>query len=577
MVTVTIDGVQVEVAKNTSILEAAFKAGIKIPTLCFLKGVNALGACRICLVEMIEGGNGLQAACTLPAADGMVISTQSKACRDARKINLELILSNHDRECLTCVRNKNCELQTLADRLGVRDVPYEGAKTQTIPDFSSPSIRRDPSKCILCRRCTAACNDIQEIGAIGMTERGFNTIVEPVFSKSLADVLCINCGRCVQSCPVGALTVVSDTERVWEALNDPKKHVVVQTAPAVRAALGECFEMPIGTPVTGKMVTALKRLGFDEVFDTDFAADLTIMEEGTELISRLKENRNIPMITSCSPGWVKFMEHFYHDFFYNMSSCKSPQQMMGAIVKTYYAEKNNIPREDIVSVSIMPCSAKKFELQRPELGDDVDISITTIELGEMIMQAGIDFDALPDSGFDDVLGDASGAGVIFGATGGVMEAALRTVHKLVTGEELEDVNLTQVRGMEGVREATIKLGDMEVNVAVAHGTANAHKVLRAVRAGEKDYHFIEIMACPGGCINGGGQPPVTNEQLMAGGDHKALRAKALYSEDSNNPVRRSHQNPSIQKLYEEFLGEPNGHKSHELLHTTYEKRPKYLY
>ncbi len=576
MVTVTIDGVKVDVPDQSTVLKAAVKASIDIPTLCYLEGVNAIGSCRMCLVE-IEGQRALQAACVMPVTDGMVIRTNSKKVRDARKVNLELILSNHDRECLTCARNNNCELQALADRLGVTDIRYEGAKTVNDLDLSSPSIRRDPNKCILCRRCVAACTDIQGIGAIGTTMRGFDTIIEPVFGKTLADVPCINCGRCVQSCPCGALTIVSDTDKVWEAISKEDKCVVVQTAPAVRAALGEAFGMPMGTPVTGKMVTALKRLGFDKVYDTDFAADLTIMEEGTEFIDRLTNNRNLPMITSCSPGWVKYMEHYYEDFFDNMSSCKSPQQMMGAIIKTYCAAKNGVDRENVYSVSVMPCSAKKFELQRPELGDDVDCSITTVELADMIKQAGIDFESLPDSEFDEVMGESSGAAVIFGVTGGVMEAALRTVYEIVTGEGLEKLEFDEIRGMTGVKEATVKVGDLDVNVAVAHGTKNASKLLDSIRAGEKEYHFIEIMACPGGCINGGGQPPVTNEQLMKCGDHKALRASALYSEDERNTIRKSHENPSIQKLYEDFLDKPGSHKSHKLLHTTYKKRGKYNY
>ncbi len=576
MVSVTIDGIKVEVADNTSVLEAAHQAGIKIPTLCYLKGVNAIGSCRMCLVE-IENARGLQAACVMPVSDGMIISTNSKRVRDTRRMNLELILSNHERDCLVCKRNYNCELQALAERFGVDDIRYEGEMTHNPIDITSPSIRREPNKCVLCRRCVAACNDIQDIGAIGATERGFKTIIEPVFKKSLADVPCINCGRCVQSCPCGALTVINDTDKVWEAINDPDKHVVVQTAPAVRAALGEAFCMPIGTRVTGKMVTALKRLGFDKVFDTNFAADLTIMEEGTELIERLKENHHLPMITSCSPGWVKYMEHYYEDFFENMSSCKSPQQMMGAIIKSYYAEKNNIDPKKIFVVSVMPCSAKKFELQRPELVGDVDVSITTVELAEMIKQAGINFPELPDDTFDEVLGDSTGAGAIFGNTGGVMEAALRTVYELVTGKKLDNVEFNEVRGLAGVKESQVDLNGTIVKVAVAHGTKNIKKLLNAIRAGEADYHFIEVMACPGGCINGGGQPPINNEQIMTYGDHRILRAKAIYEEDEANTIRKSHENPSIQLLYKEFLGHPGGHKSHDLLHTTYKKRGKYHY
>ena len=574
MISLTIDGIKVEVPRGTTVLKAAKKIGIDIPTLCYLEGINQIGSCRLCVVD--AGVNSLLAACTLVAENGMNIKTNTPEIREARKLNLELILSNHDRECLSCPRNQTCELQKLCNELGVDDIWYEGEDTDhKYPlDYTSQALVRDANKCILCRRCVSACLNVQGIGVIGPTERGFHTIVEPVFQQSIGNVNCINCGQCVQACPVGALTIADATKSVWAALADPEMHVVVQTAPAVRAALGESFDMPIGTRVTGKMVTALRRLGFDKVFDTDFAADLTIMEEGTELIGRLKNGGILPMITSCSAGWIKYMEHNYHDFIPNMSTCKSPQQMMGAIIKTYYAEKNGIDPKKIFSVSVMPCSAKKFEAQRPEMGNDVDAVLTTRELARMIKLSGINFKNLPDEDYDPVLGDSTGAAVIFGATGGVMEAALRTVYEVVTEKPLENIDFNEVRGMAGIREAVIDLDGLEVKVAVAHGTKNAQRLLDAIRAGEKEYHFIEIMACPGGCINGGGQPALSNDVRMEC-DPVKLRAQALYDEDEAKVIRKSHENPSITKIYEEFLGEPNGKKSHELLHTKYLKRDKY--
>ncbi|MGI6141051.1 MAG: [FeFe] hydrogenase, group A, partial [Caldicoprobacterales bacterium] len=455
MVRLTIDGVQVKVPKGTTVLEAARSANIQIPTLCYLKGINEIGACRMCLVE-VKGARNLQASCVYPAADGMEVRTNSPAVREARRINLELILSNHDRKCLTCVRSENCELQALSKQLGVDDIRFDGEKIDYAVDEFSPSIVRDPNKCILCRRCVAACREIQGIGAIGATERGFRTIVEPIFGKNISEVNCINCGQCIEACPVGALREKDDTDRVWDAINNPDLHVVVQTAPAVRVALGEEFGMPIGTRVTGKMVAALRRLGFDRVFDTDFAADLTIMEEGTELLGRLKNGGKLPLITSCSPGWIKYCEHNYPEFLDNLSTCKSPHEMMGAVVKSYYAEKNNIDPANIFVVSIMPCTAKKFEAARPELSatgyPDVDVVLTTRELAKMIKQAGIDFVKLADEDFDPTLGDSTGAGVIFGATGGVMEAALRTVSEIVTGKPLDNLEIHAVRGLEGVKE-----------------------------------------------------------------------------------------------------------------------------
>lgn len=572
LISLTIDGKKVQTLEGTTVLRAAKQAGITIPTLCYLKGVNALGGCRICVVD--AGGRTLQAACTLPATEGMVVQTNTAEVREARRINMDLILSDHDMSCLTCDRSGNCELQETSQKLGMTDLEYAGENLKHELDHTSPALVRDPNKCILCRRCVATCQDVQKIGVIGATERGFKTIVEPVFKQSLGEVACINCGQCVQSCPVGALTIIDETQKVWNALSDPEMHVVVQTAPSVRAALGECFGMDIGTRVTGKMVASLRSLGFDKVFDTDFAADLTIMEEGTEFIHRIQENRDLPMITSCSAGWIKFMEHNYHDFIPHMSTCKSPQQMMGAIIKSYYAQQNGIDPQKIFSVSIMPCSAKKFEAARPEMGDDVDVVITTQELAKMVKQAGIDFTRLEDEKFDEILGDSSGAAVIFGVTGGVMEAALRTVSEILTGEALERVEFDSVRGMSGVKEATLEIAGMDVKIAVAHGTGNARKLLDAVRAGEKEYHFIEVMACPGGCINGGGQPIVPAKVKMEC-DPKALRARALYDEDEAKTIRKSHDNPSISRIYKDFLGEPGSHRSHALLHTKYFKRDRF--
>ena len=577
MISLTIDGVKVEVPAGTTVLEAARKANVNIPTLCYLKDINATGNCRICVVD--TGARALQAACVLPVTPNMVVKTNTPKVRAARKLNLELILSNHDKKCLSCSRSQNCELQKLCLDLGVENGDrFAGAQNEYPLDLSSPSIVRDNNKCILCRRCVGACANVQKIGVIGAMNRGFKTAIGSPWSKDLAEMACINCGQCIAVCPVGALTEKTETDKVWEALNDSTKHVVVQPAPAVRAALGEEFGLPMGTSVSGKMAAAMHRLGFDKVFDTDFAADLTIMEEGYELIDRVKNGGVLPMITSCSPGWIKFCEHYYPEFIPNLSSCKSPHEMAGAMIKTYYAEKAGIDPKDIVVVSVMPCTAKKFEAKRPELGHDgladVDHVITTRELARMIKEAGIDFNSLPEEDFDKLMGESTGAAVIFGVTGGVMEAALRTAYEVITGEKLPKLDFEDVRGFEGVKEASYNLAGLDVKVAIAHSTGAAAKLLDAVKAGEKSYTFIEVMGCPGGCINGGGQPivsPTEREDI----DVKALRAKALYSEDAGKSVRKSHESLAIQKLYDEYFGQPNSHKAHELLHTHYTKREKY--
>ena len=576
-VTITIDGIKVTVPENYTVLEAAREAQINIPTLCYLKDVQQIGACRLCLVE-IKGARAYQAACVAPISDGMEIYTNTEKLRKARKINLELLLSTHNRECTSCVRSGNCELAALCKEYGVSDYPYDGAKNEYEVDDLSPSLVRDNSKCISCRRCIAACNDVQKIGAIGLSQRGIKTVVGSAFERSIVDAPCVYCGQCILACPVGALKEKDNTADVWEALNDPEKYVVVQPAPAVRATLGEEFGMPMGTSVTGKLATALRRLGFDKVFDTDFGADLTIMEEGTELIQRIQNGGVLPMITSCSPGWIKYCETFFPEFIPNLSSCKSPHEMEGALIKSYFAEKEGIDPKNIYVVSVMPCTSKKYEAARPELSrdgmKDVDAVITVRELARMIKTASIDFVRLPDSDFDSVMGESTGASVIFGTTGGVMEAALRTVYEVVTGNELADVNFEAVRGTEGIKEAEVDLGDKVVRVAVAHGTANAKALLESIKRGEKQYDFIEIMACPGGCIHGGGTPIVsaTDRSYI---DVKAERAKALYAEAAGKAKRKSHENEEVKKLYAEYLGEIGGHKAHELLHTHYTARKKY--
>ncbi|OQA73862.1 MAG: NADP-reducing hydrogenase subunit HndC [Firmicutes bacterium ADurb.Bin248] len=574
MVTLKIDGRTVQAEPNTTVLEACIAQGIRIPTLCNLKDINNIGACRMCLVEEVKTGK-LQASCVFPVSEGLDVRTNSPKVLEARRAVLELILSDHDRSCLTCKRNQKCELQTLANELGIEEIEFDGERIIKSIDELSPSVVRDNNKCILCRRCVAACDNVQNVYAIGMQNRGFKTQIGSEFGKSLGEIACINCGQCIAACPTGALTEKDSTGEVWEALADPKKFVVFQTAPSIRVAIGEEFGLPIGTRCTGKMVAAIRRLGADRVFDVDFAADLTIMEEGTELLHRVKEGGVLPMITSCSPGWVKFCEHFYPDFIPNLSSCKSPNQMQGAMTKTYFAEKHGLDPKDIFVVSVMPCTAKKFEIKRPEFGRedyrDVDANLTTRELARMIHKAGIDFVHLPDEEFDDVLGESSGAAVIFGVTGGVMEAALRTVADILAGEDLACIEYCDVRGLEGIKEATVSVGGIDIKVAIAHGTGNASKLLDAIRRGEKTYHFIEVMGCPGGCVTGGGQP-IVDARTRYFIDPRVARARATYSEDESKVIRKSHQNPAIKKIYAEYLGEPGSHKAHELLHTHYVDR-----
>ena len=574
-VTIKINGMEVTAPKGSTILEAARLAHIEIPTLCFLKEINEIGACRICVVE-VKGARSLVASCVYPINEGMEVWTNTPRVLESRKKTLQLLLSNHDRKCLSCVRSGNCELQQLAKELGVEDEGYyDGARTPSEIDDSAVHMFRDNSKCILCRRCVAMCEQVQGIGVIGSNQRGFATNIGSAFEMGLGETSCVSCGQCIAVCPTGALYEKSCIDDVLAAIHDPNKHVIVQTAPAVRAGLGEEFGYPIGTDVQGKMAAALRRIGFDKVFDTNFGADLTIMEEAHEFIDRVQNGGVLPMITSCSPGWVKYCEHYFPDMTENLSSCKSPQQMFGAIAKSYYAEKMGIDPKDIVSVSVMPCTAKKFEIGRPDEDatgyPDVDYSMTTRELARLIKNLGIRFRHLPDEEFDVPLGIGTGAAVIFGATGGVMEAALRTAVETLTGEELPNVDFTQVRGTEGIKEAAYQVAGMEVKVAVASGLANARKLLNMVKNGEAQYHFIEIMGCPGGCVNGGGQPQQPGH-VRNTTDIRALRASVLYQLDEKNAIRKSHENPAIKELYDTFLGKPGSSKAHHLLHTSYVKR-----
>lgn len=577
MVNIKINNMPLSVPKGISILEAARMAGIEIPTLCYLKKINEIGACRICMVE-VKGARSLVTACVYPVNEGMEIFTNTERVRKSRKTTLELILSTHDRKCLSCVRSGTCELQQLCEEFGVDDEGrFDGANPVHEYDDSAIHMIRDNGKCILCRRCVAACQ-AQHISVIGANARGFDTHIGSAFERPLDSVACVSCGQCIVNCPTGAIYEKDDTAKVLEAINDPEKFVVVHTAPSIRVTLGECFGMHIGTNVQGKMVAALRRLGFDKVFDTDFGADLTIVEEANEFLGRVQNGGVLPMITSCSPGWIKYCEHYYPDMLDHLSTCKSPQQMSGAIIKTWYAEKMGIDPKDIVVVGIMPCTAKKFETKRDDQAasgyPDVDYSLTTRELGRMIESAGIYFKHLPDEEFDNPLGDSTGAAVIFGATGGVMEAALRTAVEKLSGEELKSLDFTEVRGTDGIKEASYTVNGMEVKVCVVSGLANANTIMEKVKNGTADYHFIEIMGCPGGCVNGGGQP-IQHAVVRNFVDLRARRAAALYEADKDMPLRKSHESEAVKRLYAEFLGEPGSHKAHEVLHTSYVARPKY--
>lgn len=589
MYQITIDNLQTEVEPGTTILEAARTLQIDIPTLCYLEHYEPLGACRLCLVE-VEGAKNLVASCSTPVRDGMKAKTNSARVRDARRTVIELLLSEHEGDCQMCDRGDDCELQEVSNRLGVTVQDYAGEKPEQLFDETTPALMRDSAKCIKCRRCIAVCSQIQNVGALAAQNRGYQTVIGPAFAQGLDSVVCIQCGQCAAVCPVGAITERSHIDMVWDALEDPEKHVVVQTAPAIRAALGECFDYEPGTLVTGKMVSALRRLGFNAVFDTNFAADLTIIEEGNELLHRLTkvlkdgEQAALPQFTSCSPGWIKFAEHLYPEILPNISSCKSPQQMFGAVAKTFYAKQKGIDPKNLVVVSAMPCTAKKFEAQRAEMNSsgvqDVDYVLTTRELGKMIKEAGIDFPRLQDDKMDSPLGLSSGAADIFANTGGVMEAALRTAYELVTGRQLpaENLHVQPIAGLEGIKEASLTienpieewsfLDGVELKTAVAHGLSNASRLIERIQSGEAEYHFVEIMTCPGGCIGGGGQPRFTTDEI------RLKRINAIYAEDEGKKLRKSHENPAITEIYEKFLKEPLGENSHHYLHTKYSVREK---
>ena len=577
LVTLTIDNQEIKVEKGTTILQAAKQAGIDIPTLCFLKDINEVGDCRMCIVE-VEGRRGFATSCIQTVEEGMVVHTNTQNVLEARHVILDLIISNHAKDCLTCTRSGNCELQNLATKFNISKVEFEGERTEHKIDDLSPSIVRDFNKCILCRRCVAACKKVQEIGAIDCINRGFDSCISTVGDHSLKDVNCTNCGQCIQACPTGALHEKDSTEVVWIKLKDPETYVIAQTAPAVRVALGEEFDMPIGTNSTGKMVTALKRLGFDKVFDTNTGADFTIMEEANEFIERFQEKEHLPMITSCSPGWVKYIEMNYPELLPHLSTCKSPHQMFGALLKTYYAKKEGIDPNKIYVVSVMPCIAKKFERQRAEMKNnglyDVDNVITTRELSRMIKQANIEFTKLKDSEFDSPMGEATGAAAIFGTTGGVMEAALRTAQDTLTGKDLDQIDFEQVRGGDGIKKATVNIAGTDIKVVAASGLANAKKILEEIKSGKADYQFVEIMACPGGCVMGGGQP-IKSSKIRSEVDVRKLRAEALYTIDEKSTIRKSHENPIVKKIYEEYLEKPGSYRAEKLLHTTYQEREKY--
>ena len=579
MVNIKIDGIETQVPENITVLEAARNIGIDIPTLCFLKDINEVGDCRMCLVE-VEGARGFVPSCMQKVAEGMIVRTNTEQVQEARKEVLELILSAHEKKCLSCIRHGNCELQDLAKKFGITDVEFEGEINNKTIDDKSTSIVRNTAKCVLCRRCVATCQKVQEIGAIECVNRGFASTISTTGDKSLADVNCTFCGQCIQNCPTAALHEKENIDEVYEKLQDENTVVLVQTAPAVRVALGEEFGMPVGTNVSGKMVTALRRLGFDKVFDTNTGADFTIMEEATEFINRvLKGNAPLPMMTSCCPAWIRFIEMEYPEYLGNVSSCKSPHEMFGAILKTYYAEKQGIDPKNIYVVSVMPCVAKKFERQRPEMKNDdlynVDAVITTRELAKMIRQANMDFEMLEDTGFDSPMGEATGAAAIFGTTGGVMEAALRTAQDFLTGQDLGEINFEDIRGEKGIKRATVTIDGKEIKILVSSGLGNARKVMEKVKSGEVDADFIEIMACPGGCIMGGGQP-IKKSKERSKMDIRKLRADALYTIDEKSIIRKSHQNPVLQEIYANYIGEANGEKAHHLLHTHYEKREKYV-